>query len=226
MNASTYHATSSDFDGIGDSISIVMRGNSQRGSALCCLMCTEEFVPGAERGMLDCGHMEFCYQCIQHWADMSNKCPFCSARFHTVTKCVQTESGLQETLEKLQVADKDQKKIDPALNAFLERLKCVKCRSGEQEESMLLCDKCNLGFHTFCLGLEHIPLLEVWFCETCIREMTASVQRRQGKQMKLARKPVRVRVSRKNRSPIRATEPDFAYCDPEFDSVAKALEYH
>ena len=198
-----------------------MRGSVQPS----CLMCTEELRQGTVCGKLDCGHLDFCYQCIRQWADVSNKCPFCSARFHTVTKCVQTESGLQETLEKLQVADKDQEKTDPALNALLDHLKCVKCRSGQQEESLLLCDKCNLGYHTHCLGLDHIPLLEVWFCETCIRLMTVPVQRKQSKQMKLASRPMPSHSGDRTTSARRTPAPDFSFCDPDFQSVAKALQY-
>jgi len=34
----------------------------------------------------------------------------------------------------------------------------------------MLCDFCNKGFHTFCLGLEKVPD-DAWFCENCLEIM-------------------------------------------------------
>lgn len=49
-----------------------------------------------------------------------------------------------------------------------EETPCVKCGGIDQEEFMLLCDKCDAGFHTFCLEspLEAIPDGD-WFCPFC-----------------------------------------------------------
>jgi NMD protein affecting ribosome stability and mRNA decay len=48
---------------------------------------------------------------------------------------------------------------------------CDKCGSAEEDESMLLCDACDTGFHTFCLK----PKVTVvpdgdWFCPHCLGE--------------------------------------------------------
>ncbi|XP_052206062.1 histone-lysine N-methyltransferase ATXR6 isoform X2 [Diospyros lotus] len=45
---------------------------------------------------------------------------------------------------------------------------CQECGSGENAAEMLLCDKCDLGFHLFCLR----PILAAvpngsWFCRSC-----------------------------------------------------------
>jgi len=46
---------------------------------------------------------------------------------------------------------------------------CTICKDHRQAQKMLLCDGCNLGFHTYCLP---IPLAEVpdgvWLCHTCL----------------------------------------------------------
>lgn len=34
---------------------------------------------------------------------------------------------------------------------------CNICNSGEREEVLLLCDQCNLGYHTYCVGLDQVP---------------------------------------------------------------------
>ena len=47
--------------------------------------------------------------------------------------------------------------------------KCQSCHRGDQEEVLLLCDNCGLGFHTHCLRppLPGVPE-EDWFCPICI----------------------------------------------------------
>lgn len=48
---------------------------------------------------------------------------------------------------------------------------CEECGSGELPEELLLCDKCDLGFHIFCLR----PILAcvpkgLWFCASCSKQ--------------------------------------------------------
>eukprot|EP00696_Hemimastix_kukwesjijk_P001929 gnl/Hemi2/12340_TR4224_c0_g1_i1.p1 gnl/Hemi2/12340_TR4224_c0_g1~~gnl/Hemi2/12340_TR4224_c0_g1_i1.p1 ORF type:complete len:447 (-),score=89.96 gnl/Hemi2/12340_TR4224_c0_g1_i1:1237-2577(-) len=43
---------------------------------------------------------------------------------------------------------------------------CQVCRLGEDEAQLLLCDNCNRGFHTGCLGLEDVPEGD-WLCLDC-----------------------------------------------------------
>ncbi|KAL3147936.1 hypothetical protein ABBQ32_002640 [Trebouxia sp. C0010 RCD-2024] len=45
---------------------------------------------------------------------------------------------------------------------------CVVCNNPDAE-NMLLCDKCNKGYHTACIGLDHVPEEEFWFCGDCIK---------------------------------------------------------
>jgi hypothetical protein len=35
---------------------------------------------------------------------------------------------------------------------------CTVCEQPHHEEEMMFCDKCDRGFHTFCVGLDSIPL--------------------------------------------------------------------
>lgn len=48
---------------------------------------------------------------------------------------------------------------------------CTICMNGDDEEKMLLCDGCNLGFHLYCLEpkLTRVPETD-WFCGTCLKE--------------------------------------------------------
>ena len=46
-------------------------------------------------------------------------------------------------------------------------LPCEICMLPDQEEIMLLCDSCNTGWHTTCLGLPAVPSDPVWICPRC-----------------------------------------------------------
>lgn len=37
---------------------------------------------------------------------------------------------------------------------------CTVCKQPHHEEAMMFCDKCDRGFHTFCVGMDAIPLGE------------------------------------------------------------------
>lgn len=37
---------------------------------------------------------------------------------------------------------------------------CTVCEQPHHEDEMMFCDKCDRGFHTFCVGMESIPLGE------------------------------------------------------------------
>lgn len=54
----------------------------------------------------------------------------------------------------------------------LENLPCQICGSNteDDDDQLMLCDFCNKGFHTFCLGLEKVPE-DAWFCENCLEIM-------------------------------------------------------
>ncbi|WOL19156.1 histone-lysine N-methyltransferase ATXR6 [Canna indica] len=47
-------------------------------------------------------------------------------------------------------------------------IQCEKCRSGDCPDELLLCDKCDRGFHIFCLRpiLVSVPK-GLWFCPSC-----------------------------------------------------------
>lgn len=45
--------------------------------------------------------------------------------------------------------------------------KCVICNSPNAED-MLICDKCDKGYHKRFIGLDHVPEEDPWFCDPCI----------------------------------------------------------
>jgi hypothetical protein len=63
----------------------------------------------------------------------------------------------------------------------LEEVFCELCGGGAHEDQIILCDKCDKGFHTFCLAppLEEIPQGE-WLCPHCISTATDELAFQEG----------------------------------------------
>lgn len=55
---------------------------------------------------------------------------------------------------------------DPTFQTWIEGLHCQHCGSGENEDRLLLCDRCDTAWHTYCVGLDAVPEGE-WFCPRC-----------------------------------------------------------
>ena len=55
-----------------------------------------------------------------------------------------------------------------AWDKSLKNARCKMCRRGKDEDCLLLCDKCDRGYHTYCLTppLKSIPKTD-WFCPDC-----------------------------------------------------------
>jgi hypothetical protein len=43
---------------------------------------------------------------------------------------------------------------------------CQVCKIDERDDVVLLCDRCNTGYHTYCVNLVKIPKAQ-WFCVPC-----------------------------------------------------------
>jgi hypothetical protein len=70
----------------------------------------------------------------------------------------------------------------------LESLTCNICRetTGEDDDQLMLCDGCNMGFHTYCLSppLEEVPE-DDWYCDSC---NDTRITEKPRKRLKRARK--------------------------------------
>lgn len=49
------------------------------------------------------------------------------------------------------------------------RMVCEICKKGEDDDNIIICDKCNKGFHLYCLKpiLPSVPSGD-WFCDRCV----------------------------------------------------------
>lgn len=62
-------------------------------------------------------------------------------------------------------------KADPQLVAYMlqeamEDQPCSVCKKGGHEDRQLICDRCNLAYHTFCIKMTYIPDV-YWYCPRC-----------------------------------------------------------
>ena len=141
-----------------------------------CLVCLNIPDDKADRGILPCSHQSFCFQCIIDWAAVTNRCPLCKERFYQVKN--------SNTGKTVKVVEKEQN-----LNSdgeFLVEIRCCVCGSDLDDHIMLLCDNCDQGFHTTCLGMHGIPDVSEWYCDLCSWVLTEA----QRKRLKAAMKKV------------------------------------
>ncbi|CAH1131039.1 unnamed protein product [Ceutorhynchus assimilis] len=112
----------------------------------------------------NCGH-KFCLECILEWSKTVNTCPVDRKEYNAIT----ARSGLNEkVLKTIPVDTPVAQHFDEIIDGFDEQIICIICGSGQNEDRLLLCDGCDLGYHLYCLTP---PLSEVpndpWFCEIC-----------------------------------------------------------
>ncbi|CAN6674649.1 hypothetical protein TRVA0_059S00540 [Trichomonascus vanleenenianus] len=146
-----------------------------------CSVCLENLPPPLESAellaTLGCGH-SYHDLCIKTWAERTNSCPSCRARFHEIALRREFGGAIVHTIG---VPDKEAPKVENVeeeheqlareyAHQFEEPFgdieNCVICASGEREQELLVCDGCDRTFHVTCLGLGEVPFSD-WFCPTC-----------------------------------------------------------
>ncbi|MQL96988.1 hypothetical protein Taro_029670 [Colocasia esculenta] len=60
------------------------------------------------------------------------------------------------------------KSVPPVTGDYYGDVRCEECRSGEGDEEILLCDRCDRGYHLYCLRpiVVRVPT-GPWFCPSC-----------------------------------------------------------
>jgi DNA invertase Pin-like site-specific DNA recombinase len=53
---------------------------------------------------------------------------------------------------------------------------CQVCSSGDGEASLLLCDGCDRGFHTWCINMRKVPK-GAWYCTRCVKMAPIEVEK-------------------------------------------------
>ncbi|XP_058840090.1 PHD and RING finger domain-containing protein 1 [Topomyia yanbarensis] len=119
---------------------------------------------GQEIGVPEvCEHV-FCAPCIEEWAKNVTTCPIDRKNFDVLN--IYSTIDRKELIRKNKVQKKAAEDV-PVLEDH-ELTYCEVCRRPDREDTMLLCDSCNLGYHMECLDP---PLTEVpsgsWYCDCC-----------------------------------------------------------
>ncbi|KAG8230225.1 hypothetical protein J437_LFUL010853 [Ladona fulva] len=136
---------------------------------------------GAEVGSPEgCQHC-FCVPCIQEWAKNVNTCP---VDRHEFSEIVVLDGVCGKEIRRLRIPRKTrssgtQDDDDVTLISQIEEdpTYCEVCGSGDREDSLLLCDGCDRGYHLECLipPLTSVPI-EEWFCPSCTEAATSRLR--------------------------------------------------
>ncbi|CAM9255693.1 unnamed protein product [Ectocarpus fasciculatus] len=151
-----------------------------------CMICLEKLSDAAEGGgakllgLLDsCSH-RYCYTCILEWSKITNKCPQCKARFHTI-KAIQE---LRRTNDRyrgvaVRVEDRDQVYsfvdvrdvvvLDPEVACHVGCLVRRGVDAIQQGwEFSVQCEQCSIWYHGLCVGFrQESEIPDLWICRPC-----------------------------------------------------------
>lgn len=130
-----------------------------------CPICLFSFTSQEVGKPENCDH-KFCAICIEEWSKNVSTCPIDRKEFLKII-CLKDYDTNTVTREiSVEVTKKDEEIVIDANENDLTY--CRICNRADREESMLLCDGCNQGYHMECLvpALEQVPA-EFWYCDDC-----------------------------------------------------------
>ncbi|XP_065202419.1 PHD and RING finger domain-containing protein 1-like isoform X2 [Planococcus citri] len=133
-----------------------------------CAICLKKFRNQLIGNPSNCEH-NFCAPCLKKWSESSTTCPVDRSTFDFIT--IRSEIN-GPVVDKFKVENRNFG-VFPPLDIdeeFLtDAINCEICGSGDDEETLLLCDFCNLGYHMACLRppLSAIPA-GAWYCPPCV----------------------------------------------------------
>ncbi|XP_077291234.1 uncharacterized protein LOC143914771 [Arctopsyche grandis] len=135
--------------------------DSSEGESDKCPVCLLKF-SSQQIGTPDaCDHI-FCSDCLTEWSNHVNTCPVDRKEFAFVLVRNKIGGNVIKSIpvKPRRISLDDLVEEQPTI--------CQICQSAESEETMLLCDACDLGFHMECL---EPPLYQIppddWYCPGC-----------------------------------------------------------
>eukprot|EP00045_Choanoeca_perplexa_P001715 m.21314 g.21314 ORF g.21314 m.21314 type:complete len:284 (+) comp11123_c0_seq1:141-992(+) len=167
-----------EFQPTSPSISETIISNFRSKAKESCTICLEELSLDAIRGRLTCSHTEFCLACVLAWLDVTSSCPLCKQPTISVDH-IDGKDGptLKRTpiSPKSPVSHEEDSEYHQALVAL--QAACLVCQGSDDEAHFILCESCNDGCHTYCVGLTDVPE-DDWYCATC-EQQRQGIPRRQ-----------------------------------------------
>lgn len=125
-----------------------------------CPICLYSFRDQEVGTPNNCEH-SFCAPCIDEWSKNVQTCPIDRKLFTSIRIRSRYENGsfLRETAVEAKKSEAESE---------FDYTNCEVCNSADREETMLLCDGCDKGYHMDCLVP---PLTEIpegsWYCDNC-----------------------------------------------------------
>ena len=130
-----------------------------------CIICLTDIKNKSK--INSCSHC-FCFKCIKSWSQHCNKCPLCKKEFKVIiTWNSEKKKYIENHIKKknYKIEENDEFYFEDEYENISEI--CMICNKGNDEENLLICDKCNYNVcHTKCADLDKIPE-EEWFCFEC-----------------------------------------------------------
>ncbi|XP_057324063.1 uncharacterized protein LOC130666806 [Microplitis mediator] len=130
------------------------------GTAEKCPICLLSFRHQQIATPSSCDHC-FCLLCLTEWSKNINTCPVDRRTFTTINIKTKLDGPVINSIPVQQKNDTvEQVQEDPTY--------CEVCRQSDREERLLLCDRCDSGYHLECLTppMDEVPYDE-WYCPSC-----------------------------------------------------------
>ncbi|PKX99948.1 hypothetical protein P168DRAFT_293826 [Aspergillus campestris IBT 28561] len=119
--------------------------------------------------LLPCGHILH-NNCLKPWVERANSCPICRRSFNLVELSERLGGPVLSSYavqDRVQVAEVDPSMIMEFVEDDLaEHQPCPVCGDADNEELLLLCDRCDAPYHTYCVDLDEVPP-GPWYCARC-----------------------------------------------------------
>ncbi|CAH2243248.1 jg21424, partial [Pararge aegeria aegeria] len=137
--------------------------DSSEGNSDKCTICLLRFRNQEVGTPESCEHM-YCLDCITEWSKNVNTCPVDRTVFNSIVVRACAGGRVVRT-QPVRVEERR-----PSVEMFVieDVTVCQVCRRSDGEDSMLLCDGCDRGYHMQCLTppLAQVPA-DQWFCPNC-----------------------------------------------------------
>ncbi|XP_056162772.1 autophagy-related protein 36-like [Syzygium oleosum] len=132
---------------------------------VCCGICLTDG-GRAVRGRIDSCDHHFCFVCIMKWAKVESTCPMCKRRFSTIRRPPKDGAFADERI--LNIPPRNQVDDLHRIGSFnpYREAQCAVCRGTQDKGYLLICELCDLAFHTYCVGLG-ITIPQDWSCPEC-----------------------------------------------------------
>jgi hypothetical protein len=88
----------------------------------------------------------------------------------------------------------------------MECKKCSTCNNPHDEDKMMFCDRCDRGFHTYCVGVKVVPS-GTWLCKTCSSDRRTSISQDNINKSQVFTSPEGKSIGRRGRPPGSLNKP-------------------